>query len=168
MRVNFFVFSGHQQNHWNVINLCNWFLLMMFKHAFLWNYLPCNKTWRVFRLVIIFLSIHPLICVVSSVCVPYLTFLGNCWRNLDLRAFMTNWISYGHSIISWIGPEMSVHVFSTFFAALIGRTKAIVELQFLAHLSQRLTRWAYSIPMVRCRRLSSLVIHTFKHEYLWS
>ena len=40
-------------------------------------------------------------------------------------------------------------------------------LQFLAHLSQRLTRWAYSIPMVR--RLSAVVVvHTFKLEYLWS
>ena len=40
---------------------------------------------------------------------------------------------------------------------------------FLAHLSWRLTRWAYSIPMVRRRRpLSSSVIHTFKLEYLWS
>ena len=37
---------------------------------------------------------------------------------------------------------------------------------FLAHLSQRQTRWAYSIPMV-CRPSSS-VIHTFKLEYLWS
>ena len=35
---------------------------------------------------------------------------------------------------------------------------------FLAHLSRRLTRWAYSIPMVR--PLS--VVHTFKLEYLWS
>ena len=48
---------------------------------------------------------------------------------------------------------------------------------FLAHLSRRLTRWAYSIPMVRRpsssvvrrrRRLSSVVVHTFKLEYLWS
>ena len=34
---------------------------------------------------------------------------------------------------------------------------------FLAHLSRRLTRWAYSIPMVR----RPSVIHTFKFEYLW-
>ena len=44
---------------------------------------------------------------------------------------------------------------------------------FLAHLSRRLTRWAYSIPMVRRpsvvrRRPSSVVVHTFKLEYLWS
>ena len=37
---------------------------------------------------------------------------------------------------------------------------------FLAHLSRRLTRWAYSIPMVRCP--SVVVVHTFKPEYLWS
>ena len=37
---------------------------------------------------------------------------------------------------------------------------------FLAHLSQRLTRWAYSIPMVCCP--SVVVVHTFKLEYLWS
>ena len=37
--------------------------------------------------------------------------------------------------------------------------------QFLAHLSQRLTRWAYSIPMV-CRPF--VAVHTFKLEYLWS
>ena len=36
---------------------------------------------------------------------------------------------------------------------------------FLAHLSRRLARWAYSIPMVRC---PSVVVHTFKLEYLWS
>ena len=46
--------------------------------------------------------------------------------------------------------------------------------KFLAHLSRRLTRWAYSIPMVRrpsvVRRRpssSSVVVHTFKLEYLW-
>ena len=48
---------------------------------------------------------------------------------------------------------------------------------FLAHLSRRLTRWAYSIPMVRRpfvivvvvrRSPSSSVVHTFKLEYLWS
>ena len=54
----------------------------------------------------------------------------------------------------------------------------------LAHLSRRLTRWAYSIAMVRRpsvvvrrrpsasvvvrRRPSSSVVHTFKLEYLWS
>ena len=44
---------------------------------------------------------------------------------------------------------------------------------FLAHLSRRLTRWAYSIPMVRrpsvvvVRPSSSSVVHTFKLEYLW-
>ena len=40
---------------------------------------------------------------------------------------------------------------------------------FSAHLSRRLTRWAYSVPMVR--RLSSssvVVVHTFKLEYLCS
>ena len=47
---------------------------------------------------------------------------------------------------------------------------------FLAHLSRRLTRWAYSIAMVRRpsvvvrRRPSSVVVvvHTFKPVYLWS
>ena len=43
---------------------------------------------------------------------------------------------------------------------------------WLAHLSRRLTRWAYSIPMVRRpsvvrRPSSSVVVHTFKLEYLW-
>ena len=38
-------------------------------------------------------------------------------------------------------------------------------LHFLAHLSWRLTRWAYSIPMVR---RPSVVVHTFKLKYLWS
>ena len=36
--------------------------------------------------------------------------------------------------------------------------------QFLAHLSRRLTRWAYSIPMVH----RPYIVHTFKLEYLWS
>ena len=49
--------------------------------------------------------------------------------------------------------------------------------RFLAHLSRRLTRWAYSIPMVRRpsvgvvrrrRPSASVVVHTFKLEYLWS
>ena len=47
--------------------------------------------------------------------------------------------------------------------------------QFLAHLSRRLTRWAYSIAMVRHpsvvvhhRPLSVVVVHTFKPVYLWS
>ena len=45
---------------------------------------------------------------------------------------------------------------------------------FLAHLSRRLTRWAYNIAMVRrpsvvVRRPSSVVVvHTFKPVYLWS
>ena len=41
-----------------------------------------------------------------------------------------------------------------------------IILQLLAHLSRRLTRWVYSIPMVR--RPSVVVVHTFKLEYLWS
>ena len=36
---------------------------------------------------------------------------------------------------------------------------------FLAHLSRRLTRWAYSIAMVR---RPSVVVHTFEPVYLWS
>ena len=36
----------------------------------------------------------------------------------------------------------------------------------LAHLGRRLTRWAYSIPIVR--RPSIVVVHSFKLEYLWS
>ena len=36
---------------------------------------------------------------------------------------------------------------------------------FLAHLSWRLTRWTYSIPVVR--HPSVVVVHTFKLEYLW-
>ena len=39
------------------------------------------------------------------------------------------------------------------------------KMQFLAHLSRRLIRWAYSIAMV-CR--PSVVVHTFKPVYLWS
>ena len=38
---------------------------------------------------------------------------------------------------------------------------------FLAHLSRRLTRWAYSIAMVR-RPSVVVVVHTFKPVYLWS
>ena len=45
----------------------------------------------------------------------------------------------------------------------------ILSPMFLAHLSRRLTRWAYSIPMVRRpSSSSSVVVHTFKLEYLWS
>ena len=38
------------------------------------------------------------------------------------------------------------------------------DFALLAHLSRRLTRWAYSIPV---RRPSS-VVHTYKLKYLWS
>ena len=41
----------------------------------------------------------------------------------------------------------------------------IATVIFLAHLSRRLTRWAYSIAMVR---RPSVVVHTFKPVYLWS
>ena len=51
----------------------------------------------------------------------------------------------------------------------------ILELPFLAHLSRRITWWAYSIPMVsrpsirlRLSPLSVVIVHTFKLEYLWS
>ena len=53
-------------------------------------------------------------------------------------------------------------------------TSKVGYVSFLAHLSRRLTRWAYSIPMVRRpsvvrrRPSSSVVVHTFKLEYLWS
>ena len=44
--------------------------------------------------------------------------------------------------------------------------KCFLKFTFLAHLSRRLTRWAYSIAMVR--RPSVVVVHTFKPVYLWS
>ena len=40
-----------------------------------------------------------------------------------------------------------------------------IYMYFLAHLSRWLTRWAYSRQMVR---RPSVVVHTFKLEYLWS
>ena len=43
--------------------------------------------------------------------------------------------------------------------------KLTLFFNLLAHLSRRLTRWAYSIPMVH---RPSVVVHTFKLEYLWS
>ena len=50
------------------------------------------------------------------------------------------------------------------------QNKGLVK--FWAHLSRRLTRWAYSIPMVRRPSVvvlrTSSVAHTFKLEYLWS
>ena len=45
-------------------------------------------------------------------------------------------------------------------------TGAVYFFIYLARLSRRLTRWAYSIPMVR--RPSVVVVHTFKLENLWS
>ena len=41
----------------------------------------------------------------------------------------------------------------------------VAFITFLTHLNRRLTRWAYSISMVRCP--SVVVAHTFKLEYLW-
>ena len=56
--------------------------------------------------------------------------------------------------------------FSRLFTVFLGAS------EFLAHLSRRLTRWAYSIPMVLCPSVvvvcPSVVVHTFKLEYLWS
>ena len=43
----------------------------------------------------------------------------------------------------------------------------LITQSLLAHLSRRLTRWAYSIPMARCSSVV-VVVHTFKLEYLWS
>ena len=56
---------------------------------------------------------------------------------------------------------------------LVGIERLLLKVQIqhfillLAYLSWRLTRWAYSIPLV-CRPSSSVVVHTFKLEYLWS
>ena len=47
---------------------------------------------------------------------------------------------------------------------LVGDTS--IKILLSGHLSRRLTRWAYSIPMVR--RPSVVVVHTFKLQYLWS
>ena len=48
----------------------------------------------------------------------------------------------------------------------------VLQFQFLAHLSRRLKRWAYSIPMIRRPSVvvvgPSVVVHTYKLEYLWS
>ena len=43
-------------------------------------------------------------------------------------------------------------------------------LWFLAHLSRRLTRWAYRIPVEPASVRPSVCqcVHTFKHEYLWN
>ena len=38
----------------------------------------------------------------------------------------------------------------------------------LAYLSRRLTRWAYSIPMVHHPPVYPSIVHTFKLEYFWS
>ena len=47
------------------------------------------------------------------------------------------------------------------------RSPLLIFCMFLAHLSRRLTRWAYSIAMVR-RPSVVVVVHTFKPVYLWS
>ena len=65
------------------------------------------------------------------------------------------WVVAGCTVIllvlSWGSSNFCEHYYSDTF-------------NLLAHLSRRLTRWAYSIPMVRC---PSVVVHTFKLEYLW-
>ena len=53
-----------------------------------------------------------------------------------------------------------------FLFNLAGHVSFLLQSGFLAHLSWRLTRWAYSIPMVR--RPSVVIVHTFKLESLWS
>ena len=65
-------------------------------------------------------------------------------------------ICSGHSVLQT--PSLVTQYFELKF--LIFRANASA---FLAHLSCRLTRWAYSIPMVHCPS----VVHTFKLEYLW-
>ena len=80
------------------------------------------------------------------------------------RAFMR-----GISLVSVcrsIHPSVSPSVCNYF---LFIASPPIPLVEFFAHLSRRLTRWAYSIAMVRRRRTSSVVVvHTFKLEYLWS
>ena len=63
--------------------------------------------------------------------------------------------------ICWVDPSILINWKSPF--PILG-----CLVYFLAHLSRRLTRWAYSIPMVRCPSSSVVVVHTFKLEYLWS
>ena len=75
------------------------------------------------------------------------------WAFLTKQTLLTNQVSFRHKTIE--------HYSLTRWASLTN------QVSFLAHLSQRLTRWAYSIPMV-CRPSSYVVIHTFRLEYLWS
>ena len=49
---------------------------------------------------------------------------------------------------------------------LFGILISIIFIGFLAHLSRRLTRWAYSIPVEPASVRQCVCVHTFKHEYL--
>ena len=81
------------------------------------------------------------------------------------------WVEYD------FGPNQTTHFGVTCpWVTKMGKWCSMLPHSFLAHLSRRLTRWAYSISMVRRpsvvvrRRPSSVVVvvHTFKLEYLWS
>ena len=75
-----------------------------------------------------------------------------------------------HNLMSWF--KLSSNTLLICFSVTICWGSVV----FLAHLSWRLTRWAYSIAMVRRpsvvgvrrRQSSSVVVHTFKPVYLWS
>ena len=63
---------------------------------------------------------------------------------------------------------MVLFVLCKFFLQMCMRNHPMgLDVRFLAHLSRRFTRWAYSIPMVH-RPSVVVVVHTFKLEYLWS
>ena len=74
-------------------------------------------------------------------------------QNLTLVVISYEIYETRQRLVSYTSYEMTTHVRSSIFSSM----------------SQRLTRWAYSIPIVH--RLSvrrSSIVHTFKLQYLWS
>ena len=81
-------------------------------------------------------------------------------------AFVAGWLQ-GH----WWGfISRNYVVWPTFFLMNVFIALKGSHFWLLAQLSRRLTRWAYSIPMVRRPSVvrHPSVVHTFKLEYLWN
>ena len=92
-----------------------------------------------------------------------------------LHADRKGWVHWAHMPFCWFSheaAEMLNFKIDVSDVSLVTRYGAdmilcLIRVILLAHLSRRLTRWAYSIAMVP-RPSVVVVVHTFKPVYLWS
>ena len=92
------------------------------------------------------------------------------WTQVSDRCPL-GYLLYGNYIILWgiaIKKLPAWLLFNSSLNITFGGKKTVITLLFLAHLSRRLTRWAYRMglePASVCPCVR-LCVHTFKHEYL--